>query len=117
MLSENSARILMRRGTLPVEGGVRWSADPRIRAASRLRLTEEQVNAFLRQITSPTLLVRALQGWPFEREMMAARVECLARRSLVQVDGGHHVHLDAPERIGAAVQAVLQSGELGAGGA
>jgi len=112
ILTDASARTLMARATAPVAGGVRWTADPRIRAASRGRLTEEQVRAFLRQITAPTLLVRAQQGWPFKREMMAARLECLASHALLQVEGGHHVHLDAPERVASAIQSVLVSGNL-----
>jgi pimeloyl-ACP methyl ester carboxylesterase len=112
ILSDASARTLMTRGTVPVEGGVRWCPDPRIRAASRIRLTEAQTLAFLRQITAPTLLVRALQGWPFERERMADRIECIQHRSRLEVEGGHHVHLDAPERVAAAVRALLVSGSL-----
>jgi pimeloyl-ACP methyl ester carboxylesterase len=107
IMDDRSARTLMQRGLKEVEGRWRLTFDPRLRIRSRYRFTEEQVEAYLRAITSPVLLVRAEKGWPFEREMMKARVDCLRDQRLLTVPGGHHVHLDAPDSIAGAIHAFL----------
>jgi pimeloyl-ACP methyl ester carboxylesterase len=93
----DSARILVERGTVSTPDGVSWRADPRLRLPSRVRFTEEQVLAFLRRIACPTLLVRARSGWPFDPATMSARVQAVADLRVVELDGGHHLHLDAPD--------------------
>ena len=98
-LSAEAARTLCRRGLRPVDGGVTWRSDPRLRLPSRMRLTEEQVLAFLRAIECPTLLVRGSEGFPFAPKPMSARVEALRHSEMVELSGGHHLHLDAPEAV------------------
>jgi len=107
IMSEGTARTLMQRGLKEVEGGWKLTFDPRLRTRSRYRFTEEQVEAYLRAITAPVLLVRAEKGWPFEREMMKGRLDCLTNHRLLTVPGGHHVHLDTPESIAGAIHAFL----------
>lgn len=94
-----TARLLAERGTERVPGGVRFSHDRRLRAKSALRLTEEQVLAFLRRIRCPVLVVRAADGWPTDPEQTQARYEAIPDRRLLRVAGGHHVHLAHPERL------------------
>jgi pimeloyl-ACP methyl ester carboxylesterase len=98
-MSPASARTLLGRGLAPLEDGVTWRSDRRLRHPSRLRLTERQVMAFLEAITAPTLLVRAKDGLPFAREIAEPRASAVDELTIVEVEGGHHVHLDAPERV------------------
>jgi pimeloyl-ACP methyl ester carboxylesterase len=106
----DSARILCARGCVEVElpdgtRGVTWRSDPRLRVGSRLRLTEEQVLASLSAITCPTLLVRARDGFDFAPEVMRRRRAALRDATLLEIDGGHHAHLDAPvPQIGAGLK-------------
>jgi pimeloyl-ACP methyl ester carboxylesterase len=102
-MAEASARTLLERGLETVEGGVTWRSDRRLRHPSRFRLTEEQVLAFLRMIEAPTVLVRAKDGLPFASELAHARAGAVDDIRVVEVEGGHHVHLDAPERVAPAV--------------
>ena len=67
-LDTEAARMLVERGSEEVEGGVRFTHDPRLRTRSRTRLTENQALAFLAAIKCPVLAVRALQGWPFPED-------------------------------------------------
>jgi pimeloyl-ACP methyl ester carboxylesterase len=102
-LDPDSARLLVERGTEAVEGGVRFSHDARLRTRSRSRLTEGQVRAFLRAIDCPVLAVRASHGWPFAPDVVAARAAEISKLQVVEVEGGHHVHLTHPERVAEAV--------------
>ncbi|KIG14194.1 hydrolase, alpha/beta fold family protein [Enhygromyxa salina] len=98
-----SARILLGRGLVQLEDGWTWRADPGLRLDSRLRLTEEQVRAFLVAIKCPVLLVSASEGWPHDPKLMRARVEAVATLEIAQIQGLHHVHLDDPEGVAALV--------------
>jgi len=104
-LSLAGARILVARGLREVEGGFGWRSDPRLRVPSRLRLSEAQILAFLRAIEAPTVLVRGAEGSPFAPEPMGARVAAVREATLVELPGGHHLHLDHPEPVGEAVAA------------
>lgn len=104
-LTERSSRILLERGLEETpEGKFTWRADRRHRFASRLRLTEEQVLAFLQRITCPTLLVRASEGLPFASNVYDKRAAAVANLEVVDVPGRHHVHLDYPDRVAPALQ-------------
>jgi pimeloyl-ACP methyl ester carboxylesterase len=105
----DSARILLERGMQPVDDGLTWRADSRLRLPSRVRFTEEQVTSFLERITCPTLLIRAREGFDFDRDVMAARAAKIANLQLAELDGHHHVHLDDPEAVAAVVAPFLQA--------
>jgi pimeloyl-ACP methyl ester carboxylesterase len=102
-LSREAAEVLLARGLKHVEGGVTWRADPRLRFASRIRLTESQVLAFLRAISCPTLVVRADAGYPFITHQGQARLRAIRDVELFELPGSHHVHLEDPEPVAAAV--------------
>jgi len=98
-LNTEAARLLVQRGSEEVEGGVRFTHDPRLKTRSRTRLTENQVLAFLAAIECPVLAVRALQGWPFPKEIVAERMKTIANLETAEIEGGHHVHLTHPKRV------------------
>lgn len=98
-LSLESARILAARGTEPRDGGVTWRSDPRLKLPSPLRLSETQVQACLKAIQCPTLAIRARSGLSWPESGVKARLACIPQLEWVEVEGGHHVHLDAPERV------------------
>jgi pimeloyl-ACP methyl ester carboxylesterase len=89
-----AARILCERGVVPVTGGFTWTTDKRLKLDSTLRLDEEQILAFIWAIAAPTLLIQAAQGLPFGQSRYAARVAALRTGTVVQLQGGHHLHLD-----------------------
>lgn len=103
-LSRESAALLMSRGLREVPGGVTWSTDPRLRRVSPQRFTEEQVRAFLRRITAPTLILWATDGWPFAPAIMQERIDCLADVNVQRLQGGHHLHLENAGRVAALVR-------------
>ena len=106
-LDNGHARLLVERATEVVAGGVRFRHDQRLRAHARLRLTEEQVRAFLAAIPCPVLAVRAHPGWKFDDGEVTARLAMIPRLERLDVEGGHHVHLSHPERVAPAIRAFL----------
>jgi pimeloyl-ACP methyl ester carboxylesterase len=108
-LDRDAARILVERGTEEFENGIRFTHDPRLRTRSRTRLTENQVLAFLASITCPVLAVRALQGWPFPEEVVAARIATIQNVETVEIEGGHHVHLTHPDRVAPIIDEFMSS--------
>ena len=101
------ARRIVERGMKPVSGGFVWRSDPRMRVPSLLRLTEPHVAAFFQRTACPVLVVRATHGWPFDPLWAARLIGCVPRAWAIEVGGGHHVHLDAPERVFPAVAAMV----------
>ncbi len=114
-MSLMSAQMLARRATRPVaadgsEGtGFMWRSDPRLRCTSGMRLTEEQVAAFLHRITCPTLMVRALDGYPFGEGFWERRARMIPHGQVVEVTGGHHVHMEDAAHIAAVIGAALRA--------
>jgi pimeloyl-ACP methyl ester carboxylesterase len=106
-LTRELARRLVERSTRVVDGGVQWRWDPRLRATSAVRFTEEQVLAFLGRIACPTLLIRAQRGYPFDPQTMARRIQAVAELRVVEVEGGHHVHLEHPQGVAKVVRPFL----------
>jgi pimeloyl-ACP methyl ester carboxylesterase len=104
-----SALVLVERSVEPVDDGVRFTFDPRLRTRSRWRFTEEQVLAFLGAIDCPVLAVRAASGWPVPEEQMTMRLDAIPDVTRVEVEGGHHVHLTHPERVALAVREFLSA--------
>ena len=88
--------------------GLASATTPRCALSSMMQLTEEQVLSFLRRIECPTLLIRPRQGWPADQEQVQARADSLETLEVVGVEGGHHVHLDHPERCLPSLQAFLE---------
>ena len=104
----SSAHTLLRRGLFEaLPGRWDWRADSRLRLPSRLRMTEPQVHAFLRAITCPTLLLRAVPGMDMPQEGFERRVACIADLRVEQRPGGHHLHLDEPVMVAELVSAFL----------
>jgi pimeloyl-ACP methyl ester carboxylesterase len=108
-LTERSREILLARGLMALDDGVTWRSDRRLRYASRTRLTEPQVLAFLRRIRCPSLLVLADDGMRLPPSVAQARLAAIQSLQTAEVSGRHHVHLDAPEVVAPVVRGFLES--------
>ena len=118
-LSTEAARCLVQRGLKPVHDasamdapaacGYSWASDPRLTLPSSLRLTEAQLATILPAIQADTLLVLAQPGEPYlPREMVDARIALLQSIEVVRLDGTHHLHLEDPEPVAAAILEFLK---------
>ena len=104
-MQPESVRILVERNLREIEGGYTWRTDPQLRLGSLLYLTEAQVRAFLQRIAVPTLLVRGDRSTIFDQEKFSNRCTAVTGIEIVDLPGGHHLHLDNPESVAAAVNA------------
>lgn len=103
-LSEPVARLLVERGVVPVEGGFVWSSDPRLTLPTMQRMTEPQVRDLVAGIECPARVIFAEPAQrylpdPLRRE----RTGLLPRGELVVLAGGHHLHMEDPARVAAAI--------------
>ncbi|WP_313914645.1 alpha/beta hydrolase [Tahibacter sp.] len=105
-LSEAAASALVERGLAAVPGGWSWSSDVRLTLASPLRYTEAQIHNILRGIAAPTLVLLAQPAASYLPDaMMRARAACVADITLQHLPGNHHVHLENPAPVAAAILA------------
>ena len=96
-LSTAAAEILARRSLREVDGGFVWHADQRLKGVPEVRLTREQVRAFVERVEAPTLMVLAEEspfgGTDLYQEMIAAFEEI----ETVVLPGAHHLHLEGAQ--------------------
>ena len=117
-LSEPVARLLVERGIAPVpassdeadeqEGGYVWRSDPRLTAPTAVRMSEAQVRDLIAGIACPTRVIYAepAQAY-FPDALRHARAALLRDGELVVMAGGHHLHMEDPAGVAAAIGGFL----------
>ena len=115
-MSEAAARLLVERGVREVRvdgarAGWEWSSDPRLTLPTLVRMTEEQVQALIAGIECPTRVVYADPPQPYLPEPRRSRhAALLARGDMVVLPGGHHLHMERPAEVAAAIADFLAGG-------
>lgn len=103
-LSEPVARLLVERGVEAVDGGHAWSSDPRLTLPTMVRMTDEQVDALVAGIDCPTRVIYATPAQPYLPEPdRSRRAGLLPRGELMVIPGGHHLHMEDPATVAAAI--------------
>ncbi|GAA0858187.1 alpha/beta hydrolase [Aliiglaciecola litoralis] len=98
-LSLEAAELLVNRNIYELDGELRFRTDRRLRTLSSLRVTDEQAEHFMRNITSPTLAIMGTKGYEMMREKIKQRLSWIPNLTHKSSEGGHHVHMDNPETI------------------
>ncbi|MDW6092575.1 alpha/beta hydrolase [Vibrio rhizosphaerae] len=102
-LPEALIEPIVARGIELRDGQWLWRADPKLSAQSLYRMSDAHAEAVLAAIQSPFFVVLGDQGYPslksYSRALRPEQVE------IEHVQGGHHCHLEHPERVG---QLILQ---------
>ncbi|MCP5334396.1 MAG: alpha/beta hydrolase [Oceanospirillaceae bacterium] len=92
-LQQEAAELIVGRAIQAVPGGFCWRSDKRLKNPSLLRLSNEQLQAFLQAIRAPVLGLFASDGI-YTREFIDGRWQHLqANKELHWLIGGHHFHL------------------------
>ena len=103
-LSEASARLLVERGVMAVEGGFVWSSDPRLTLPALQRMTEAQVRALIAAIDCPVRVIFADPAQTYLPEpLRSERAALLPRGELAVLPGIHHLHMEAPVEVAHAI--------------
>lgn len=92
-MTDTALRPIVERNLKVVEGGYSWSTDSRLRHASKLRLSEDQVKGFFNAIHAPVLLLIAEQGI-LPASWIAQRKAYLSNVKQVNIAGHHHFHAE-----------------------
>lgn len=97
-VSEEAIRLLAQRDLLQTGDGYRWRHDERLALPESMPLTEKEACKLLQQIHCPLYLILARQGM-CAGPMFNRRKSALPAHAQVSwYPGGHHFHLDEPER-------------------
>ncbi|MFK8082138.1 MAG: alpha/beta fold hydrolase [Granulosicoccus sp.] len=104
-----SARLIIDRQLIQVDGGYAWRFDKRWRYASPQYQTEEQVQAVLQAIACPALAVLGDAGYLVGRENTDIRMACIEQLESITLPGHHHLHMDTPEPVAAAINRFLRT--------
>jgi pimeloyl-ACP methyl ester carboxylesterase len=96
-ISLAAATVLSERNLCREGEGYAWCYDERLKAASSHYYSEEQVRGILATIECPSLLLSAEQGALAGWEGLCARRDALTGLQVVELAGGHHLHMERPD--------------------
>ncbi len=108
-MDEASARLLVERGVRQVRlddggSGWEWSSDPRLTLPTMVRMTEAQVRDLVAGIGCPTRVIYADPPQPYLPEpLRSEHARLLPDGELVVLRGGHHMHMEDPRAVAAAI--------------
>uniref|UniRef100_A0A1A7XAT3 Serine hydrolase-like n=1 Tax=Iconisemion striatum TaxID=60296 RepID=A0A1A7XAT3_9TELE len=116
-LTEQSAKILLERGLVQVQGGFVFSRDFRLNLKNVVRNTMEQCLDMQSQIQAPVLVLVAEGGFEQrfleleQKKFFSIILQAYRNRNhtVLSVPGDHHVHLNNPEVVAPLVSDFLQN--------
>lgn len=92
-ISKEAAAILTERSLKKIDGGFRYTYDPRVVLPECFKLTEHQARKFLESMDLPTLIILGEQGL-FNSEQGKERLQFFKNAKVHWLPGGHHLHLE-----------------------
>ena len=98
-LDFNNTQCLLERGLKGVAGGFIWSNDPQLKMTSPAYLHELQLLSYLEHLNTRCLLIRAESGYLINRDDLEKRYALVKDLHIVDVAGGHHVHMQHPNSV------------------
>ncbi|WP_028470938.1 alpha/beta fold hydrolase [Neptunomonas japonica] len=91
-VNRQAAEWLIERGLKHVEQGYIWRSDPGLMLPSLLRMSEDQVNAFLQAVTAPVRIYLGDSG--IHDESWVPRIAQIKAVNVIDLKGNHHLHLE-----------------------
>jgi pimeloyl-ACP methyl ester carboxylesterase len=99
----SAARLVKRAVKRDAQGLLRWRSDPRLTLPFPQYFTNALMLAFLEAIAAPVLLVTAEDGMLPRRPYYTSRRKAIRNLQHVHLPGNHHLHMDAPIPVAAAI--------------
>ena len=84
------------------QGEWQWTFDPKLKLTSSLRMTPKQMQAFLKRITCPVLLINALNGFISKSPYWEYR-KLIRELTEIELNGNHHIHMDSPKEVAKSI--------------
>ena len=103
-LSYELAKLIVERGIIKELKGYRWRSDERLRNISPYRLSLKQAQQLIFDIECPVQLIYATNGLDMVRSGMKDFKVLFKKITLVELVGGHHVHMEQPQRTAELIQ-------------
>ncbi|MGL4578696.1 MAG: alpha/beta hydrolase [Shewanella xiamenensis] len=107
-LAEPWCRLLLDRNMQATSDGVVWRSDPRLRLDSPMRLTFEQVDALMQNISVVTLLICGKQGFSQLHTALPKARKWFSNLSEHMLEGDHHVHMDNAQAVSQLIQRFVE---------
>lgn len=108
-LSEQNARMILRRNIEDKSGQLNWRTDKRLRTKSAIRLTPNQAMDLIENIQCRFNLVLGKQGFPKLKRLFKQRKGLFKHLEMITLPGGHHVHMESPEDVAKFIQKSIDS--------
>lgn len=106
-LSLEGAERMVRHVMRARDGVLDFPFDPRLRGPSPIRWPEAMWRAMAARMTMPVLVLRAADGYVPEGETTEGRLAQMRHASMRTIPGGHHLHVEDPREVAAAVREIL----------
>ncbi|MBL4942035.1 MAG: alpha/beta hydrolase [Colwellia sp.] len=97
-LKYQQAKLLVERGLFEQEQGFSWRSDSRLRNTSPYRLTLKQAQQFICDIKCPVQLIYGSKGMELVSTGIDVFGPLFTQFSSIELDGGHHVHMEQPQK-------------------
>jgi pimeloyl-ACP methyl ester carboxylesterase len=104
-LSDESVKLLIDRNMKEIEQGYCWRTDARVRLPSYLRLTPDQAQAFINNLSMPVLFLYGREGFVQKYAEFNEMIKKFKHIQTKELDGGHHLHMQYPEEV---IDAVIE---------
>ncbi len=106
-LKYEQAQVLVERGLLKEPQGFSWRSDIRLRNTSPYRLTLKQSQQLVRDIKCPVQLIYGSTGMDMVNSGIEHFGPLFKQLSSYELAGGHHVHMEQPEKTAELVKYFL----------
>jgi len=103
------AKLLVERGTKPVEQGFTWRSDPRLTTKSPLRLSLAQAEQIVSNINVPVQLIYGEKGMEIVKSGIEHYQKLFKSFKSTKLVGGHHVHMEKPKATAALIKYFINS--------
>lgn len=95
---------IIERNMQQTDDGFVWRVDSRLRRASKVRFSEAQVQAMLKSISCPSLLIKASHSF-INEHFLSLRKSLISDMQIHTLEGFHHLHY-LPESVAEVAQAL-----------
>lgn len=106
-LTYEQAQLIVERGIIKEAKGYRWRSDARLRNISPYRMTLKQAEQLICDIKCSVQLIYGSDGLDMVRSGMKHFGSLFKHFSSVELVGGHHVHMEQPEKTTELIRSFL----------